>query len=652
MTTETASINVSDEDEAQLSGEDDHQNHNNNGSSNSASGNQQQTVVNHNNSNSVVLNSNEIANNLYKWTNYIHGWQERYIVLKDGILSYYKSETETQFGCRGAIALKQSTITAHDLDDCRFDIRVNDSVWYLRAKTVEERQKWLEAIDEHRGESGYGSQTSLRRHGSMLSLNSTASLSVASTGSYKRGLGLNEKLAEMDTFKDILCRQVETLQTYFDACANSLTKGFEPYHKEFEKNVSADDDYEDEEPDDATIVNQEIKSRNESMTNSFNKMSKDFNKARIEDHAAMALDFKGEAFTFKATAAGILSNLAHCIELMQQREDFLKKKLNKEIEKRKKLEEHVKELSKAKKKSIIIAGPDFEEGPHSTIKEEQFFDAIDSTLDTLEQEEERRVQAFESLTKLPELKPVSQHRLSVEIEKVVQEHLKFDLQDDLDSNVWELLCSDGEMKIFRRELEENGVVLDPLKAVHTVQGITGHELCKYFWDPAVRMEWEGTLDSSRMIEALSDDTLLFHQIHKRVWPSAQRDTCFWSHIRSVPHKQIKPNDNSTDIDDWIVVNYSTTHDAAPPKDPLVRAWANVSMLCTTLVKDRQNFKNLEDVPRQNLICKINYVAQVNPGGWAPANVLRAVYKREYPKFVKRFTQYVIDKTAKKPILFK
>jgi collagen type IV alpha-3-binding protein len=120
-----------------------------------------------------------------------------------------------------------------------------------------------------------------------------------------------------------------------------------------------------------------------------NKLGKDFSKARIEDHAAMSLDFKGEAFTFKATAAGILHNLAHCIELMQQREDFLKKKLNKEIEKRKKLEEHVKEMSKDKKKSYIIAGPDFEEGPHSNIKEEQFFDAIDSTLDTLEQEEER-----------------------------------------------------------------------------------------------------------------------------------------------------------------------------------------------------------------------------------------------------------------------
>lgn len=42
---------------------------------------------------------------------------------------------------------------------------------------------------------------------------------------------------------------------------------------------------------------------------------------------------------------------------------------------------------------------------------------------------------------------------------------------------------------------------------------------------------------------------------------------------------------------------------------------------------------------------------VNPGGWAPASVLRAVYKREYPKFLKRFTQYVKDQTEKKSIMF-
>lgn len=45
------------------------------------------------------------------------------------------------------------------------------------------------------------------------------------------------------------------------------------------------------------------------------------------------------------------------------------------------------------------------------------------------------------------------------------------------------------------------------------------------------------------------------------------------------------------------------------------------------------------------------LATVNPGGWAPASVLRAVAKREYPKFLKRFTSYVQEKTAGKPILF-
>ncbi len=196
-------------------------------------------------------------------------------------------------------------------------------MWYLRAKTVEERQLWFNILEEHRGESGFGSQTSLRRHGSMLSLNSVASLSVASTGSYKRGFGLKEKLAEMETFKDILCRQVETLQTYFDACANSLTKGFEPYHKELERLHNNDDD------DDENISAEE----SAESTNTANQPVKipNANKAVIEDHGHMSLDFKGEAFTFKATTTGILHDLSLCIELMQQREEFWRKKLEKVI---------------------------------------------------------------------------------------------------------------------------------------------------------------------------------------------------------------------------------------------------------------------------------------------------------------------------------
>uniref|UniRef100_A0A8B9NIK8 PH domain-containing protein n=1 Tax=Accipiter nisus TaxID=211598 RepID=A0A8B9NIK8_9AVES len=45
------------------------------------------------------------------WTNYIHGWQDRWVVLKSNTLSYYKSEDETEYGCRGSICLSKAVIT-------------------------------------------------------------------------------------------------------------------------------------------------------------------------------------------------------------------------------------------------------------------------------------------------------------------------------------------------------------------------------------------------------------------------------------------------------------------------------------------------------------------------------------------------------------
>ena len=52
---------------------------------------------------------------LSKWTNYIHGWQQRFIVLKDGTLTYYKSEEETAFGCRGAVTIVKAQIKVSSL---------------------------------------------------------------------------------------------------------------------------------------------------------------------------------------------------------------------------------------------------------------------------------------------------------------------------------------------------------------------------------------------------------------------------------------------------------------------------------------------------------------------------------------------------------
>jgi hypothetical protein len=37
---------------------------------------------------------------LYKWTNYIKGYQKRWFVLQNGLLSYYRNQAEMAHTCR------------------------------------------------------------------------------------------------------------------------------------------------------------------------------------------------------------------------------------------------------------------------------------------------------------------------------------------------------------------------------------------------------------------------------------------------------------------------------------------------------------------------------------------------------------------------
>ncbi|XP_006167847.1 collagen type IV alpha-3-binding protein isoform X2 [Tupaia chinensis] len=595
---------------------------------------------------------------LSKWTNYIHGWQDRWVVLKNNTLSYYKSEDETEYGCRGSICLSKAVITPHDFDECRFDISVNDSVWYLRAQDPDHRQQWIDAIEQHKTESGYGSESSLRRHGSMVSLVSGASgYSATSTSSFKKGHSLREKLAEMETFRDILCRQVDTLQKFFDACADAVSKD----------ELQRDKVVEDDEDDFPTT-----RSDGDFLHNTNGNKEKLF--PHVTPKGINGIDFKGEAITFKATTAGILATLSHCIELMVKREDSWQKRLDKETEKKRRAEEGYKNAMIELKKKSHFGGPDYEEGPNSLINEEEFFDAVEAALDRQDKIEEQSQSEKVRLhwpTSLPSgdafssvgthrfvQKPYSRsssmssidlvsasddvHRFSSQVEEMVQNHMTYSLQDVGGDANWQLVVEEGEMKVYRREVEENGIVLDPLKATHAVKGVTGHEVCNYFWNVDVRNDWETTIENFHVVETLADNAIIVYQTHKRVWPASQRDVLYLSAIRKIPAK------TENDPETWIVCNFSVDHDSAPLNNRCVRAKINIAMICQTLVSPPEGN---HEISRDNILCKITYVANVNPGGWAPASVLRAVAKREYPKFLKRFTSYVQEKTAGKPILF-
>ncbi|KAI7795593.1 ceramide transfer protein-like isoform X2 [Triplophysa rosa] len=574
----------------------------------------------------------EFSGVLSKWTNYIHGWQDRWVVLKNNTLSYYKSQDEREFGCRGSLCLSKAVITPHEFDECRLDISVNDSVWYLRAQDPEHRNQWIDSIELHRAESGYGSESSLRRHGSMLSLTSaTSSYSATSTSSFKKGHSLREKLSEMETFRDILCRQVDTLQKYFDGCADAVNKD----------ELQRDKIVEDDEDDFPTT-----RSDGEFLHNNNGSKEKLFQ--CLSHKGINGIDFKGEAITFKATTAGILATLSHCIDLMVKREDNWQKRLDKEMEKRRRVEEAYKSaLSELKKKSHF-GGPDYEEGPNSLINEDEFFDAVEAALDRQDKIEEQtqceksRIQRDSLVSPVDVYSTVGTHRLSEKVEEMVQNHITYSLQDVGGDANWQLVVEEGEMKVYRREVEENGIVLDPLKATHSVKGVTGHEVCHYFWDTDVRNDWETTVENFNIVETLSENAIIVYQTHKRVWPASQRDVLYLSAIRKI----LANNEN--DPDTWIVCNFSVDHDKAQPNNRCVRAKINIAMICQTLVSPPEGDK---EISRDNILCKITYVANVNPGGWAPASVLRAVAKREYPKFLKRFTTYVQEKTAAKAILF-
>ncbi|KAJ6809158.1 oxysterol-binding protein-related protein 1C [Iris pallida] len=122
-----------------------------------------------------------ISGILQKWVNYGKGWRQRWFVLQDGVLSYYKIHgpdrievnQETEKGSKvigeesmrrvsrhinghghsllrrkpfGEVHLKVSSIRESRSDDKRFSIYTGTKRLHLRAETREDRGLWLEAL--------------------------------------------------------------------------------------------------------------------------------------------------------------------------------------------------------------------------------------------------------------------------------------------------------------------------------------------------------------------------------------------------------------------------------------------------------------------------------------------------------------------------
>nr|XP_036849269.1 oxysterol-binding protein 2 isoform X1 [Manis javanica] len=82
---------------------------------------------------------------LLKWTNYLKGYQRRWFVLSNGLLSYYRNQGEMAHTCRGTINL--STAHFDTEDSCGIVLNSGARTYHLKAGSEAERQQWITALE-------------------------------------------------------------------------------------------------------------------------------------------------------------------------------------------------------------------------------------------------------------------------------------------------------------------------------------------------------------------------------------------------------------------------------------------------------------------------------------------------------------------------
>ncbi|XP_072272085.1 oxysterol-binding protein 2-like isoform X1 [Pyxicephalus adspersus] len=82
---------------------------------------------------------------LFKWTNYLKGYQRRWFVLSNGLLSYYRTQAEMAHTCRGTINLSTAHIDTED--SCNIVLSNGGRTYHLKASCEVERQRWVTALE-------------------------------------------------------------------------------------------------------------------------------------------------------------------------------------------------------------------------------------------------------------------------------------------------------------------------------------------------------------------------------------------------------------------------------------------------------------------------------------------------------------------------
>ncbi|NP_001095383.1 pleckstrin homology domain-containing family A member 3 [Bos taurus] len=133
---------------------------------------------------------------LYKWTNYLTGWQPRWFVLDNGILSYYDSQDDVCKGSKGSIKMAVCEIKVHSADNTRMELIIpGEQHFYMKAVNAAERQRWLVALGSSKA--------------CLTDTRTKKEKEISETSE-----SLKTKMSELRLYCDLLMKQVHTIQEF------------------------------------------------------------------------------------------------------------------------------------------------------------------------------------------------------------------------------------------------------------------------------------------------------------------------------------------------------------------------------------------------------------------------------------------------------
>ncbi|CAI2301535.1 unnamed protein product [Caenorhabditis sp. 36 PRJEB53466] len=530
------------------------------------------------------------------------------------------SKADKSHGCRGSIFLKNAIISAHEFDECEFSISMGENViWYLKAENSQSKLLWMRSVvrETVQNDSDYSS-TSTKSHSRNPSISSVHASSSTNPKNDDESTKLfATKLSELEAYRTMCKDQMKSIERLLEQGGVS---SIVPQ---------------------ATILS--VKATHLALIVNINHIVD-----LIKTSKVVLPDTPSTPPTSSSSAPPVREPL--CATRSVSSSGLRRPSVE---------QEYISDDNSTMTASTVLARPDID----VTSDCDEFYDADEFDVEARNEEttekkesddkgngneqatekdvEEEEVTSSKGPSFRLEGSPVTghydnmsvsqEHGLFSTIDKLALEQLKYALAG-VEDNVWSLFAEDGPMRMYTRQIEEGGLPVDPLKATHSVDGVTALEFMHYFYDAQYKMQWDHTLEEMSVVEHIAPDSVVLHQKHKTIWPAAPRESLFVSHIRRVDeHKR----DGAHDL--YIVCNRDVQRQDVPlGSSSAVRVGLTVSMVCETIVKDPHIDRKLT---RDDVKCNIIYVSQVHPGGWVPTAALRHVYKKEYPKFLRTFTEF-------------